>query len=225
MGLDMYLNRSYFKYRKADGTFSTNWDDCKIDMYGRSNRVTFSEMVGYWRKANHIHKWFVDNVQKGKDDCNEYYVSIQKLHQLRDTCFDILSKLHGVEIRVPKKDVEKFKDANTKFYGNSKIQRIIIDVNNLETVKSLTGYHTLTKSQIEKCGCHISLPRQDGFFFGSREYDGWYLCSLVDTIEMLDELFKKHDENDKKIKENITTPGTYFEYSYQASWINLQWWV
>lgn len=221
MGLDMYLNRSYSKYRKADGTFSTSWDDCKIDMYGRSNRVTFSEMVGYWRKANHIHKWFVDNVQEGKDDCNEYYVSIQKLHQLRDTCFDILSKLHGVEIRVPKKDVDEFKNINTKIYGNSKIQRIIIDVNNLETVKSLTGYHTLTKSQIEKCGCRDYLPHHKGPFFGSYDYDGWYLISLVETIEMLDELFKKHDWNAKKLEEdrkNNTSTATYFDYYYQASW-------
>lgn len=218
MGLDMYLNRSYSKYRKDDGTFSTNWDDCKMDMFGRSNRVTFTEMVGYWRKANHIHKWFVDNVQDGNDDCHEYYVPIKKLHELRDTCFDILSKLHGMEIRVPKKDVEDFKNANTKFYGSSINQRITIDVNNLETVKSLTGYHILTKSQIEKCGCQDNLPTQDGFFFGSRSYDGWYLRSLVDTIEILDELFRNHDENDKKIKENPTTPGTYFDYYYQASW-------
>ena len=221
MGLDMYLTKSYSKYRKGDGTFSTNWDDCKIDMFGRTNRVTFSEMVGYWRKANHIHKWFVDNVQDGEDDCKEYCVSIEQLHKLRDICFDILSKLHGIEIRVPKKDVEDFKKANDKFYGNSKIQRIIIDANNLETVKSLTGWHILTRSQIKKCDCHIVLPTQDGFFFGSREYDGWYLRSLVDTIEMLDELFNKHDENDKIIKENLKnniSAHTYFDYYYQASW-------
>jgi hypothetical protein len=221
MGLDMYLSRSYSKYRKDDGTFSTNWDDYKIDMYGRSNRVTFTEMVGYWRKANHIHKWFVDNVQEGEDDCKEYYVSIEKLHELRDTCFDILSKLHGTEIRVPKKDVEDFKEANTKFYGSSKIQRIIIDANNLETVKSLTGYHTLTKPQIMKCDCRTKLPTQEGFFFGSRDYDGWYLISLVNTIEMLDELFQKHEWNDKKREEdkkNNTSTATYFDYYYQASW-------
>ena len=74
MGLDMYLNKSYSKYRRDDGTFSTNLDDFKSDVYGRSNRVTFTEMVGYWRKANHIHKWFVDNVQEGIDDYREYYV-------------------------------------------------------------------------------------------------------------------------------------------------------
>ena len=218
MGLDMYLKKKYSKFRKDDGTFSMNWDDCKLDKFGRSNRVTFSEIVGYWRKDNHIHKWFVDNVQEGNDDCNEYYVSIKQLHGLRDICFDILSKLNGMEIRVPNKYVNEFKEANTKFYGNSKIQRIIIDANNLETVKSLTGYHILTKTQIDKCGCRTKLPTQKGFFFGSLEYNGWYFRSLVDTIEMLDELFKKHEENDRKNKENPTTIGTYFDYYYHASW-------
>lgn len=27
--------------------------------------------IGYWRKANHIHKWFVDCVQDGEDDCEK----------------------------------------------------------------------------------------------------------------------------------------------------------
>ena len=218
MGLDMYLKKSYSKYRKDDGTFSTNWDDCKLDKFGRPNRVTFSEMVGYWRKANHIHKWFVDNVQEGNDDCHEYYVPIEKLHELRDTCFDILSKLNGMEIRVPKKGVKEFKEVNDKFYKGKSIQRIKIDINNFETIYNLNGHHILTKSQIEKCGCANYLPTQEGFFFGSCSYDGFYLQSLVETIEMLDELFEKHDENDNKIKENPTIPGTYFDYYYQASW-------
>ncbi len=221
MGLDMYLKRSYSKYRKDDGTFSIIWDDCKLDRFGRSNRVNFSEMVGYWRKANHIHKWFVDNVQDGEDDCREYYVSIKQLHELRNICFDILSKLHGMEIRVPKKGVKEFKEANDKFYGGKSIQRIKIDINNFETISNLTGHHILTKSQIKKCGCDNVLPTQDGFFFGSCSYDGWYLQSLVETIEMLDELFEKHDENDKIFAEdrkNNTQTTTYFDYYYQASW-------
>ena len=221
MGLDMYLNRSYSKYRKDDGTFSTNWDDCKLDKFGRSNRVTFSEMVGYWRKVNHIHKWFVDNVQNGEDDCGEYNVSIEQLHELRDICFDILSKLHGMEIRVPKNGVKEFKEANDKFYRGKSIQRIKIDINNFETISNLTRHHILTNSQIKKCGCDNVLPTQDGCFFGSCSYDGWYLQSLVETIEMLDELFEKHDENDKILVEdrkNNTQTTTHFDYYYQASW-------
>ena len=42
--------------------------------------------VGYWRKCNQIHKWFVDNVQNGEDDCGEYYVPHAKLKELVYTC-------------------------------------------------------------------------------------------------------------------------------------------
>ena len=46
--------------------------------------------LGYWRKANQIHKWFVDNVQGGTDDCGTYPVSAEQLQQLRDLCIAAL---------------------------------------------------------------------------------------------------------------------------------------
>ena len=49
--------------------------------------VTFE--VGYWRKANHIHKWFVKNIQGGKDDCADYYVNKVDLESLRDLCLKV----------------------------------------------------------------------------------------------------------------------------------------
>jgi hypothetical protein len=42
--------------------------------------------VGYWRKANAIHNWFVQNVQNGEDECRPHYVPREKLVQLRDDC-------------------------------------------------------------------------------------------------------------------------------------------
>ena len=69
-----------------------------MDMYlGRANKVAESkkngfefEEVGYWRKENHIHKWFVDNCQGGIDECQETEVSKEKLEQLLVTCLDIV---------------------------------------------------------------------------------------------------------------------------------------
>jgi hypothetical protein len=47
----------------------------------------------YWRKANAIHRWFVENVQDGVDDCREYYVDPEKLKDLyRDLTKAILSQ-------------------------------------------------------------------------------------------------------------------------------------
>ena len=40
------------------------------------------EEVGYWRKANQIHHWFVNQVQDGNDDCQLSVVPKEKLEEL-----------------------------------------------------------------------------------------------------------------------------------------------
>ena len=55
-------------------------------------RVTYViEEVGYWRKANQIHQWFVENVQNGVDNCSEYCVSKGQLEDLLEICIKILN--------------------------------------------------------------------------------------------------------------------------------------
>ena len=44
-----------------------------------------------WRKSNQIHKWFVDNVQYGNDDCNRYEVSKEQLQELQNLCKKVLN--------------------------------------------------------------------------------------------------------------------------------------
>ena len=46
--------------------------------------------IGYWRKANAVHDWFVQNCQDGNDDCREAYVPIEKLEELRNICKMVL---------------------------------------------------------------------------------------------------------------------------------------
>lgn len=40
----------------------------------------------YWRKENHIHNWFVNNIQNGEDDCGKYQVTREQLRELIDLC-------------------------------------------------------------------------------------------------------------------------------------------
>jgi hypothetical protein len=55
-------------------------------------RVTYViEEVGYWRKQNQIHQWFVENVQNGVDNCGEYCVSKGQLEDLLEICKKILN--------------------------------------------------------------------------------------------------------------------------------------
>ncbi|CAB5220595.1 hypothetical protein UFOVP247_11 [uncultured Caudovirales phage] len=49
-----------------------------LDMYLYSG----DDQVGYWRKANAIHRWFVANVQDGKDDCGSYPVTREQIGNL-----------------------------------------------------------------------------------------------------------------------------------------------
>jgi hypothetical protein len=91
MGLDMYLDkRTYvrqwehieetkqYKVEVTRGGEPTNIDPKKVKY--------IIEEAGYWRKANAIHKWFVDNCQDGEDDCRDAYVEFNQLQTLLDLC-------------------------------------------------------------------------------------------------------------------------------------------
>lgn len=102
MGLDMYLTRK--KYVK-------NWEHTpkkqrhiiKVSKNGNNidtskiMTIEFEEM--YWRKANAIHNWFVENVQENIDNCAEYYVSSKQLEALLDDInYSLKNKDHAEEV-------------------------------------------------------------------------------------------------------------------------------
>lgn len=101
MGLDMFLDEHIYyggKWRgnKAHGeghtlTVSGKFaDDNKLE---NDNIQEVTREVGYWRKANQIHGWFVENVMKGNDDCSRTYVSWNNLNELHDLCVDVLNAI------------------------------------------------------------------------------------------------------------------------------------
>ena len=61
-----------------------------IDEAGYSG-ISISYPVGYWRKANAIHNWFVQNVQDNRDECQKSYVSPENLRELREACQAVLA--------------------------------------------------------------------------------------------------------------------------------------
>ena len=94
MGLDQYLYASEYL---SDGSWLP---EEKISAYEKIREalgaesfenkeypsITVKVKVGYWRKANQIHTWFVDNVQDGEDNCAEYYVTSEQLEELLSVC-------------------------------------------------------------------------------------------------------------------------------------------
>ena len=89
MGLDMYLN-ARSSVNAYDDTAQMELEKVPfIAATGmRVTGITYRAM--YWRKANAIHKWFVDNVQDGVDNCDSYVVEKEHLEALRDTCLQVL---------------------------------------------------------------------------------------------------------------------------------------
>ena len=92
MGLDSYLKAEKFvsgydfdpkqkeanlKIKEALGFTAEEYPESSL---------TVSITVGYWRKANAIHAWFVDNCQGGVDECQKTLLSPNDLGDLLSVC-------------------------------------------------------------------------------------------------------------------------------------------
>jgi len=91
MGLDMYLNKKTY-VKQWDHIDETKQYKVEVTRGGEPTNIDpkkvkyIIEEAGYWRKANAIHKWFVDNCQDGVDDCRDAYVGFNDLQALLDLC-------------------------------------------------------------------------------------------------------------------------------------------
>ena len=114
MGLDMYLEGSFSKRAYVQPTDQQYTDmregkevtieksQALIDALEATglqnapiehvfNHLTYVFPIITWRKANQIHKWFVDNVQEGNDNCERHYVSRENLETLLEHINTILN--------------------------------------------------------------------------------------------------------------------------------------
>jgi hypothetical protein len=172
MGLDMYLKKK---------TYVKNWSHMEPEQLHKvtvkkggkvvkeiqPDRISsIEEQVAYWRKENHIHAWFVNNVQGGEDDCREYSVSREQLKELVDTCEKVLASLDNS----PKKKVK----VKVGWQGGKELYEDIDVYVNTELAEEL-------------------LPTQAGFFFGGTEYDEWYVKGLENTLNQITPLLSEEE--------------------------------
>jgi hypothetical protein len=74
MGLDMYLTATAH-IGGEHGVEIEGLDDGGLEISG----IKYN--AGYWRKANAVHGWFVNHVQRGVDDCKPYMVERSDLER------------------------------------------------------------------------------------------------------------------------------------------------
>lgn len=87
MGLDMYLNTASKELaRKA---YQWHIDNGYWSVY--EGKINFRYgTIGYWRKANAIHNWFIKNVQCGTDDNRPYDLMLSDIVELKSVCKKVL---------------------------------------------------------------------------------------------------------------------------------------
>ena len=166
------------------------------DEYSASKPEYDEDMYGkelmYWRKANQIHNWFVKNCQNGVDDCERHVITVDDLKKLKELCEKIL------------KMTEKHKEMRHHSFAAEK-----------EEVDVLRLTHEGVEYAIEH------LPSCSGFFFGSTEYDNWYVWDLEDTIEQIDAAIDSLNcEYGFALNSDLVTGEYKGDYiiEYRASW-------
>lgn len=137
MGLDMYLyGKTYVKnynFTKEEKKYDINITQNGNIVYDiKKERIIYIiEELGYWRKANQIHNFFVENCQEGIDNCKESYVSKENIKDLLNRCNKILEN--------PKLGKELLFTVQGFFFGND-----VYDQYYLEDIK-------YTKELMEEC--------------------------------------------------------------------------
>lgn len=122
--------------------------------------------VGYWRKANAIHRWFVQECQGGVDECQPSDpIPMGKIEELISLCQQVIdqSEMHDGEIVT----------GTTHGPGSA------------VTVNTVDGQ---VLSESSAAMAKEILPTTSGFFFGSTEYDQYYISDLKRTVEILTKL-------------------------------------
>ncbi len=87
---------------KMGGTNFLMGEDCyqSTEMKLRS-QFHMKLRIAYWRKANQIHKYFVDKCAGGKDECRPTYVEREDLEDLLNRCKTILEDHSKAEELLP----------------------------------------------------------------------------------------------------------------------------
>ena len=130
--------------------------------------MRITEEVGYWRKANQIHNWFVENIQNGVDDCNYHReVTEEDLRELLDICKRVLDSCEMVSGQIQ----------NGWEYKNGQEVPIMED-----------GKYVKDSSVAEEL-----LPSTSGFFFGRTDYDEYYVDDIKNTIDIINKVLETTD--------------------------------
>lgn len=172
---ESYSYREYYKDGERLGIdikVDDNMYECEARLRREATDIYDIYEVVYWRKANQIHKWFVDNVQGSKDDCGRYRLTEKNLRDLLNICQKILDTVvmkkgkinngYSYKKNIFGKMVKKYDKVPGRYIKNPRI-------------------------------CKKLLPACKGFFFGNTNYDEYYYDQILYTRDKLEEILDTYD--------------------------------
>lgn len=121
--------------------------------------------LGYWRKANAIHAWFVKHVQNGMDECERHEVPRKAIEQLKATCEAVVTHSKLVPSNV---------EAGSRLVRDGRWERLFEHGRVIEDPTFAMEH----------------LPIGSGFFFGSTTYTERYLDSVKETVVICDKALR-----------------------------------
>lgn len=206
MGLDMYLEKLP-RNKTMEELEAESEEAWKKGLDYRRKNIRDVRRVGYWRKVNRLHGFVVDTFAGGVDECQEIELSRADVETIFCRCVDAANVLSGKRL-VCQKEVGR-KGYDPVFEDDTSVEPIVIDFR--------CGYRKYSDAlcdkakdrywKVEDCvreKLDAILPLKRGFFFGSYEYDVWYVYDLCQTISTLANILEGWDDN--------------YRYVYQASW-------
>ena len=139
MGLDMYLYRREYvggwdwKSVKDDGKerafYDTILEYANLPRCEASPHANVEVCVAYWRKANAVHNWFVENVQDGVDECKRHHVEVETLRRLVDICKEVLADHSKADDLLPTQEGFFFgsNEIDDGYWEDLRLTLVIID--------------------------------------------------------------------------------------------------
>lgn len=206
MGLDMYLEK--LPRNKTTEQLDAESDEAwkkGIDYWREHIRDV--RRVAYWRKVNWLHGYIVRTFAGGVDDCQDIELKRVDVELVLATCKKAADILSGKRL-IPQKKVG-VKGFRTLYADDPDKEHVEIEASDgrLTDPEGFEDRLSEGRWKVEPSAwtqLDAVLPPVEGFFFGSHEYDSYYVWAIFDAIRIFDGVLSGWDDN--------------YRYVYRASW-------